>query len=114
MLGHLTGRLLLTRYRYAVDLATSSTAAAGPAPSSSSMPTPAASTWTGAGGRAGQRKGREVRNQPRRPLGHGPPAPRASASMLARKGWLRKEDVLNTRPAKAILQWLHTPKAERQ
>lgn len=32
---------------------------------------------------------------------------------VARKGWLRAEDVLNTRPAETITRWLASPKAER-
>lgn len=32
---------------------------------------------------------------------------------VARKGWLRKEDVLNTRDTRAIVRWLATPKADR-
>ncbi len=32
---------------------------------------------------------------------------------LARKGWLRKQDVFNTRPLEAVAAFLKTPKAER-
>jgi hypothetical protein len=32
---------------------------------------------------------------------------------VARKGWLRREDVLNTRSAADIEAFLKTPKAER-
>ena len=33
---------------------------------------------------------------------------------VARKGWLRASDVLNTRPADAVAKWLASPKAERR
>jgi DNA polymerase (family 10) len=32
---------------------------------------------------------------------------------IARKGWLKKEDVLNTRPLEAIETFLKTPKSKR-
>ena len=32
---------------------------------------------------------------------------------VARKGWLRREDVFNTRPVKEVEAFLNTPKAKR-
>ena len=32
---------------------------------------------------------------------------------LARKGWLRKQDVFNTRPVAEVARFLATPKAQR-
>ncbi len=112
MIGHLTGRLLLRREPYAVDHGTIIAAAAR----TGTVIELNAHAW---------RLDMDWRHwRQARDLGVlcaiNPDAHSVQGLQhlrfgvdAARKGWLGKQDVLNTRPLKAILQWLGTPKETR-
>ena len=96
-LAHPTGRLLLKREPYAVDIPAIIDAAAATGTGSRSTPRPNVSTSTGAGGRWRRKKGSSASSIPMRTgveklqelwFGVG----------VARKGWLTKADVINSLP----------------
>ena len=112
MLGHLTGRMLLKRDGYAVNHATIIDCAAETRTIIELNCNPRASTWTGAGGNAPATRACSARSTrtPTRAKGlhH-----LGLGARVARKGWLRKQDVLNTRPLAEVEAFLKTPKSKR-
>ena len=112
MLGHLTGRLLLKREGYAVDHARIIDCAAATRTvielNCSSMRFDMDWRWW----KRARDKGVLCSINPdahsRERLHH-----IKAGVAVARKGWLRREDILNTRSAEEIMTFLKTPKAER-
>ena len=112
MLGHLTGRLLLKREGYAVDHARIIDCAAATRTvielNCSSMRFDMDWRWW----KRARDKGVLCSINPdahsRERLHH-----IKAGVAVARKGWLRREDILNTRSAEEIITFLKTPKAER-
>ena len=97
MLGHLTGRLLLSREGYAVDVPAiiEAAAATGTIIELNGNPRRLDMDWRW--WPLAKEKGREVRDQSRRA------SPLAASDLwfgigTARKGWLTRDDVVNTLP----------------
>ena len=111
MLGHATGRLLLRRAGYKIDLDAVLQAAAehGKMIEINAQPYRLDLDWTVR--EAGEGAGHPDRHQPGRPQ----PAARSALTPygvnVARRGWLTKDDVFNTRSYKEMMKELARRKA---
>lgn len=113
MIGHLSGRLLLRREPYAIDIPALIAAAArtGTIIELNANPWRLDMDW---------RHWKMARDKgvlcSINPDAHSPEGLKHLRFGVesARKGWLRASDVLNTRPAAVVAGWLATPKAERK
>ncbi|MGA0901115.1 MAG: PHP domain-containing protein [Luteolibacter sp.] len=112
MLGHMTGRLLLQRAPYAVDHATLIDCAAETRTVIELNCTPSRLDMDWRWWRKARDKGVLCAINPDAHSTEG--LHRLSIGVrCARKGWLRKQDVLNTRKVEDVVKFFETPKAKR-
>ncbi len=112
MLGHLSGRLLLRRDPYAVnhEKVIDCAAETGTIIELNCSPKRMDMDWRW--WRRARDKGVKCALNPDAHHASGLQNPHFGIR-VARKGWLRRQDVLNCLPAKDIRKWLQTPKAKR-
>jgi DNA polymerase (family 10) len=113
MIGHLSGRLLLRREPYAIDTGALIAAAArtGTIIEVNANPWRLDMDWRH--WKSARDSGVLCSINPDAHSAQGLQHLRFGVE-IARKGWLRARDVLNTRPVDAVAKWLATPKAERK